>query len=178
MTGVNTRAALHEHLAVGDHDGLCKRVVTWASTGDQHFAWAAHGLPFGASPQALHDGSSGPHGSRRVFGVHELADGPLVGYAELVDIDRPNLTACIGRLIVDPVYRGRGLGSAGVRLLVAEAFRTDLQRVEVRLPVTNQPALRAYRQAGFVIEATLEDAWHRNGEFGSMYLLARTNRVM
>lgn len=58
-------------------------------------------------------------------------------------------SARLGRVIIDPRYRGRGLGHTLTRAAIEKA--RNLQASEVRLAVVrdNQPAMKAYLRAGF-----------------------------
>jgi len=54
--------------------------------------------------------------------------------------------------LFDPRYRGRGIGTLVMRMLLAYAFLTlGLERIVVRADKTNRAALRCYHRAGFVI---------------------------
>ena len=59
-------------------------------------------------------------------------------------------TAHLGRIIVSPQARGRGLGRVLMQLLCAEALRSpDVQRLSLRVYRDNVAALALYRDVGF-----------------------------
>ncbi|WP_051385629.1 GNAT family N-acetyltransferase [Actinokineospora inagensis] len=63
-----------------------------------------------------------------------------------------------------PSARGRGAGSAAIRLLVEYLFAsTDLDRVEASTDVENLPARRALAAAGLLEEGVLRGAQLRGG---------------
>lgn len=74
------------------------------------------------------------------------SSGRLVGHFDLT-LDGP--VARLGRVIVNPALRGRGLAIVVVRLALAEAERLGADVVRLNVVSTNEPALRAYRRAGF-----------------------------
>lgn len=76
--------------------------------------------------------------------------GDLVAHFDLT-ID--GTVARLGRVIVNPALRGRGLASAVVGLAVAEAQRLGAEVVRLNVITTNEPAIRAYLRAGFEVVA-------------------------
>jgi len=71
-----------------------------------------------------------------------------IGYGEIWE-DPDEHEAELARLIVDPVVRGRGIGRRMARLLLEEARRRGWAAVWLRVVPGNEPALAAYRAAGF-----------------------------
>lgn len=76
--------------------------------------------------------------------------GDLVAHFDLT-ID--GTVARLGRVIVNPALRGRGLASAVVGLAVAEAQRLGAEVVRLNVIATNEPAISAYLRAGFDVVA-------------------------
>ena len=74
------------------------------------------------------------------------SSGELVGHFDLT-VD--GQVARLGRVIVKPALRGRGLAGVIVDLAVAEAQRFGADIVRLTVISTNEPAVRAYRRAGF-----------------------------
>ena len=58
--------------------------------------------------------------------------------------------ARLGRVVVNPALRGRGLASAVVALACTEAQRLGAAVVRLNVITANEPAIRAYTRAGFV----------------------------
>ncbi|HZG04563.1 MAG TPA: GNAT family N-acetyltransferase [Streptomyces sp.] len=86
-----------------------------------------------------------------------VVDGAPAGYGELWFDDGENSEEGTGegevelaRIIVAPAARGRGLGRALVRGLLAEALDAGRPDVFLRVHPDNAAALRCYRGAGFV----------------------------
>src|SRR5262249_45205740 len=72
-----------------------------------------------------------------------------------------------------PEARGRGVGTAAMRLLVDFGFvRRNLHRIHLQAIASNAAALRSYEKAGFVVEGRLrEHAWVR-GRYEDIVLMA------
>lgn len=81
--------------------------------------------------------------------VH-LAAGRAIGHISLAGIDRDNGNARLARVILDPMYRGRGFG----RRMLGEAMRIGfeglrLHRLSLGVFDFNAPAISAYEALGF-----------------------------
>lgn len=89
-------------------------------------------------------------------------DGEAVGTAVLFDFDHLARHAEAGISLV-PQARGRGIGTAAIRQLVAFGFaRRNLHRIHLQAIASNAAAIRAYEKAGFVVEGRhREHAWVR-----------------
>ena len=99
------------------------------------------------------------------FSVVELASGDLAGTALLWGIDAHNRNAHIG-LALRPAYRGRGLGTDAVRVLVRYGFRTlGLHRLQIETLADNEGMLRAAQAAGFTVEGRLRESGWLDGRF-------------
>lgn len=73
------------------------------------------------------------------------------GHVQLLDIDRQYRSCVLGRVLIFPEFRGRGLGKAMVAAALGEAFdRLGLRDVTLAVFDFNLPALATYRSQGFV----------------------------
>jgi ribosomal protein S18 acetylase RimI-like enzyme len=70
------------------------------------------------------------------------------------------------RLVVDPDYRGRGIGRALARHAVHEALQLDLRKIVVEVVADQEAAVGLFRALGFVPEALLAD--HVRGHGGEV----------
>jgi ribosomal protein S18 acetylase RimI-like enzyme len=68
------------------------------------------------------------------------------------DIDLNGDSAQVGRVIVDPATRGRGLGTELMRLAVDEVRRMGVAELALYVIDGNTPAIRIYTGLGFVPE--------------------------
>jgi RimJ/RimL family protein N-acetyltransferase len=91
-------------------------------------------------------------------------DGALVGSVSLRELNRRMLTAEIG-YGVGARFRGRGLGTRAVALLVDRAFaQTGLRRLTALVHATNEPSPRLLARLGFVREGLLREHFLLQGE--------------
>ncbi|KOU75646.1 MULTISPECIES: GNAT family N-acetyltransferase [Streptomyces] len=103
-----------------------------------------------------------------------VADGEVVGYGELwFDADEDEVE--LARIIVAPDARGRGLGRALVRGLLARAVAAGFSDVFMRVHPANARALRCYRGAGFApVDPALAEAWNEAQPVGYVWLQGDT----
>lgn len=151
---------------------LCAQVVTWVSNRLEHFAWTAHDIAYPPSARALHAVGSADK-VRKPYGIYDRDTGELAGYAEIGDIDRKNSSARLGRFVIHPEHRGRGFGSASIRLILTEADILGLHRLDLVVAMDNVPAIRAYKAGGFTLDGTMPDSRCLGGQYKSMYLMSK-----
>ncbi|MDX0299371.1 GNAT family N-acetyltransferase [Sinorhizobium meliloti] len=91
--------------------------------------------------------------------------GRFIGYLRFHSIDRQDKRAPLAIGIDDPAFLGRGYGTEAIRLALAYAFSTGLDRVALRVLASNIRAISCYRKCGFVEEgrereaAFIKDTW-------------------
>jgi RimJ/RimL family protein N-acetyltransferase len=122
-------------------------VASWVRS-DRELLWLA---PATAPPITVEKVLNwGKERRRRQLYWDKAAAGP-VGYAELNDMPEHADRFWIGHFIIDPRFRGRGLGVAFVRALLVRAFM-EFVASEVSLVVfpDNLGAIRCYEEAGMV----------------------------
>ena len=92
--------------------------------------------------------------------LKEASGAQVLGYGELwIDAEEDEVE--LARIIVARDLRGRGLGRALVRGLLARAIEAGFDGVFMRVHSDNNAALRCYRGAGFVpVEADLAATWN------------------
>ena len=97
-------------------------------------------------------------------GIHK-ATGRVIGHISLAWIDRGNRSARVGRVVVDPAYRGRGIGLRMMKETLRIAFEAlELHRVSLGVFDFNTSALKSYEAAGFRREGIhRESALFNNG---------------
>lgn len=75
------------------------------------------------------------------------ADGATIGNCWLGHLDGES--ASLGIVIGEPEYRGRGIGTQVMRLLLDVATERGIGRVYLWTLATNEPAIRTYLRVGF-----------------------------
>lgn len=120
------------------------------------------------APHFFHSGPLSPARQRRWFEaflsrddeeywIGERCEGGVpLGTIGLARIDRRHRRAELGRVLVAPEHRRRGYAREMCRLAVEYAFEElDLRRVWLEVFADNEPAVRLYRELGFVEEGRL-----------------------
>lgn len=74
-------------------------------------------------------------------------------------------SARLGRVIIDPAQRGRGLAKTLVEFAVRQARELGASELDLRVVIGNLPAITSYRRAGFRDNPNAEPS-----EFQSMIL--------
>lgn len=116
-------------------------VAGWAETAEDLDRWASLDEP--ATAQTFAAWLDDPEVSAWM-----LIDDRPVAYGELW-VSHADDEVELGRLLVAPADRGRGVGRAFVTLLVAQAGQLGVSQAWVRVVRDNAPALRCYESAGF-----------------------------
>jgi [ribosomal protein S18]-alanine N-acetyltransferase len=132
-------------------------VYAWLSDREAAYWLADHAAPV---TDADLDAWRDTPGTSRWIIEHE---GQPVGYGEIRE-DAAGAYSQLGRLLVDPARRQRGIGSALARTLAAQARATRPDwPVYTRIHPENVPAILAYPSAGLVplepLPAGLDDTY-------------------
>jgi len=128
------------------------RLIGWIPSEDALLRWTASSFAFPLTREHLrrHLQESAERGDRLIFKAVETASGAVRGHIELGGIDPRNRSLRIGRVLLDPAVRGRGLGVAMMRRAVAIAFdQLGMHRVELGVFDVNPQAIACYERAGF-----------------------------
>jgi RimJ/RimL family protein N-acetyltransferase len=101
--------------------------------------------------------------SRAGFWICGVADGAFLGFAAIVHLDLDVHEGEIGYMVV-PAARGRGVSVRAVRLLTRWGFdELGLERLELRIDVTNSPSERVAERAGYRQEGILRNVYFKEG---------------
>jgi RimJ/RimL family protein N-acetyltransferase len=105
-------------------------------------------------------------------------DGSIAGwcdiYVEAENEHRPGFSH-VGRLGMglDSEYRRQGLGDAMLRAVLDQAGGCGIERVELQVYASNEPAIALYRKFGFETEGMLRRARKIDGRYDDIVLMAR-----
>jgi len=106
-----------------------------------------------------------PSDTVALFSVVDLDSDEVAGAAQLWGIDLHNRSGNLG-VTLRPSFRGRGLGTDVVRVLVRYGFDTrGLHRLQLGTLADNEAMIHAAKAAGFTLEGTLREAAWANGAF-------------
>jgi RimJ/RimL family protein N-acetyltransferase len=103
-------------------------------------------------------------------------DGERAGILAFDVANRRSRIAYLHAIMLDPLYRGRGLATAATRLLVRHlVFDLGYHRVQLEVYGFNEPALRHFERAGFRREGVRRQAYWRHGAWadGILFGLVR-----
>ena len=111
-------------------------------------------------------------GSDKIYRAIEV-DGEVVGgIGVLVQTDIHSKSAELGYWLAEPFW-GKGIVSRAIPMIVDEAFKTlDINRIFAKPFHTNFASHRVLEKPGFQLEAKLEKAVFKNGEFLDEYIYA------
>ncbi len=97
---------------------------------------------------------------RKFFSLVTVPEGTLIGNGGFVEINPDEREATLRITIGHKDFRGKGLGSEAVQLLLQYAFtQAKWTRVLLKVLKTNARAIRAYEKAGFrILGEDLQDS--------------------
>jgi ribosomal protein S18 acetylase RimI-like enzyme len=98
----------------------------------------------------------------------------VVGSVALVPLTGWSSHVAELRVVVDPAFRGRGIGRALARHAVLEALEQGLTKIVVEVVADQEPAIAMFRALGFDPEALLKDHIRdQSGELRDLMILAQ-----
>jgi RimJ/RimL family protein N-acetyltransferase len=119
-----------------------------------HLQWAGPEYTYPLDARELKEtllNTIGETPSFRVYKAVLPSTGETVGHVQLMDIDYTKSTCALGKVLIFPAYRGKGLGRSIVRLAVNEALAgLGLREVTLLVFDFNDAAIATYKSLGFV----------------------------
>jgi RimJ/RimL family protein N-acetyltransferase len=105
-----------------------------------------------------------------MFSAKMVGSNETIGHIQLLGIDRVNMSARIGRVLVgQKEIRSKGLGLQIVNGVLDIAFdKLNLHRVDLGVFDFNKSAIACYEKAGFIIEGNLRECRKINGQYWSL----------
>ena len=103
------------------------------------------------------------NGTRAGFVVRDAVDDAFLGFASMFRLDLPAAEAEIG-YAVHPAARGRGVAGRALGLLTGWGFgELGLERIELRIAVTNPASERVASRAGYMRDGVLRCVHFKEG---------------
>ncbi|WP_415404096.1 GNAT family N-acetyltransferase [Tateyamaria sp. SN3-11] len=100
-------------------------------------------------------------------------DGRFVGTFQLAYNFRSG-QASLGRVLLHPLHRGRGLARKIIRHAEDSAFqRSEINRLELRVFTFNQPAVSAYIKAGFILEGEARQTARLGADYWDDFIMSK-----
>jgi len=99
--------------------------------------------------------------------------GEVVGWCDVSPEDLPGFTHC-GRLGmgVRREYRRRGIGKKLLEAALNKARAMGLERVELEVYASNQPAIELYKRSGFSVEGVKKKGRKLDGAYDDVVCMA------
>lgn len=144
----------------------------WIRSLEELLLWTASsfGFPLTRNHIARHLCDSAASGNRLIFKAVDSARGETVGHVELGALDSRNRSTRIGRVLIAPGARGRGLGVGMMRAALAHAFDVlQVHRTELGVFDVNPRAIACYERAGFRREGVRRESFAVPEELGGGY---------
>ena len=148
------------------------RLIGWIPSLEALQLWTASSFDFPLTREHLegHLRDSAQRGDRLIYKAVTPEDGRIVGHVELGAIDYHHRSLRIGRVLLDPEVRGRGLGAEMMRSALSLAFDTlQMHRVELGVFAGNPRAIACYERAGFRREGVRRESFLVRGAPGTYW---------
>jgi RimJ/RimL family protein N-acetyltransferase len=145
------------------------RLIGWIPSLETLLWWtsASFGYPLTREHLQGHLRDSAERGDRLIYKAVDPERGEAFGHIELGALDPRNRSLRIGRVLIDPAVRGRGLGAEMMRAALTRAFDEHrVHRAELVVFDVNTRAIRCYEQVGFRREGVRRDSFKAPGEPG------------
>lgn len=156
-------------------EGDINRVLPWITSQEDLYLWTAWSFGFPLTREHLlqHVKDCAERGDRIIYKAVLSEDGTVFGYIEHGAIDRRNRALRIGRVLIDPAQRGRGLGAAMMQAAVDLAFeKLEMHRVELGVFENNPRAVACYERVGFKREGVARDWFKADDGYWSMIVMS------
>lgn len=110
--------------------------------------------------------------SNASFGVETIAEGRLIGGAELGGASPENRSAVLGIALGDKQFWNSGHGTDTMRTLCRFGFEMmNLHRIELDVYATNERARRVYEKVGFKLEGVRREAVYKFGRYQDVFVM-------
>jgi RimJ/RimL family protein N-acetyltransferase len=151
----------------------CEALLTWIDSADALLKWAGpRDFVWPLTDEQLLTDLHGADHRRMPFAAVLPAGGSLVGHVMLTTLPDHDL-GVLGRVIVAPDQRGRGLGTTLMEEVVRFGFdNRGLHRLQLAVYDFNLPAIACYQSVGFVIEGTHRDSTRSSEGYWSSHTMA------
>jgi len=100
------------------------------------------------------------------LGILPKKEKQIIGVISLNDIDFVNRKAELAIVIGEKKFRGKGIGTEAMELLLNHAFKKlGLNRIWLGVPAEHKGAIRSYEKVGFAVEGVLKEDILLDGKY-------------
>lgn len=101
-------------------------------------------------------------------------DGRIVGWCDALPGDTSSGTTHVGRLGMGVLkeYRRRNIGRRLIEATIEKAILLGLEKIELSVHASNEPAIALYRSVGFEEEGRKKRGWLVDGAYDDVLLMA------
>jgi RimJ/RimL family protein N-acetyltransferase len=148
------------------------RLIGWIPSLEALLVWTASSFGYPLTREHLqgHLRDSAARGDRLIYKAVDAERHEAAGHIELGALDPRNRSLRIGRVLLDPAVRGRGLGAEMMRAALTRAFgEHQAHRVELGVFDVNPRAIRCYEGVGFRREGVRRDSFRVPEALGGKY---------
>jgi RimJ/RimL family protein N-acetyltransferase len=150
------------------------QLIDWIDSPSFLLQWGGPGFHYPLDREQLEhymENANHEEADTLIYKVVDEETGIAIGHISLGKIDRKNMSARIGKVLVGSrETRGRGIGQKMIREALRIAFEElHLHRVSLGVFDFNTAAILCYEKAGFKKEALLRDARKNGEEYWSLW---------
>lgn len=149
------------------------QLVSWIPNKEFLLQWAGPSYTFELLEKQLQydiNMMSEKEPKNMMFSAKLIESNETVGHIELLWIDRVNMSARIGRVLVGKEEcRNKGIGLQMINAILDIAFnKLNLHRVDLGVFDFNASAIACYKKAGFITDGNFRECRKINGQYWSL----------
>ncbi|MDA3861807.1 MAG: GNAT family protein [Melioribacteraceae bacterium] len=108
----------------------------------------------------------------KIFTICESETNIPIGITGLFRIDHISRSATFYIAIYNPLFWSKGYGKETTKLVLKYSFDVlNLNRIQLHVASSNIKGIKAYKNAGFLVEGTLREAMYHNNEYVDFYVM-------
>lgn len=113
------------------------------------------------------------NGDDKFFVVEEIETEQAIGAVSVTHIDWMNRTAEYGRLIIDPITRGKGYGKEIELMTIKYVFDTlNMNKFWCEVLEYNQRVVKLHQETGFIIDGIMRQHIYKDGIYHNVVLMS------
>lgn len=136
----------------------CNKIVEWNRGKDAAFLeqWAGRGYEYPITCEQIRNKldtiANKDDSSIFIYKIIDENSNEMIGTIELFEIDKINMTAKVGRYLIDEAYRGKGYGGIALKQMVNMCFNEyGIKKVFLNVFDYNIWAIECYKKVGFSV---------------------------